>query len=296
MAQDFRDRLLSEIYNERSELITWSKTLASITAGRAYHLFQFAGSVTAGAYTGSALAATAITGGSSPTLTTGVVNLKDPSSGYKGFLTSAQVWSHTANENGTLIICDLLATYQGFNGNTLAAQPTTGSASGSTIITRYTDGYGVMLMGDIQTTLGATPANVTVTYTNSSGTGSKVTTASAVTTSGTAGTILNSTGTGAPFLPLASGDVGVRSVQSVSLSAATGSASTFAICLVKPLAIIPASILTSTTHISGVMNGVDQLTSKVIKTGAALTFIWLPANSTSNILYGSFNKTDISYP
>lgn len=82
------------------------------------------------------------------------------------------------------------------------------------------------------------------------------------------GTAANNYG---PFLPLASGDLGVSNVATVTLSAASGTASTAALVLCKPLAQITLSVVGLMTE-KEFLNQIPSL--PVIKDGACLAFLY----------------------
>jgi hypothetical protein len=73
-----------------------------------------------------------------------------------------------------------------------------------------------------------------------------------------------------PFLPLASGDTGIQQFNSVQLSAASGSASTGALVIVKPLAQITIGIAALMTE-KDLLNQIPSLPQ--IKDGACLAWL-----------------------
>lgn len=103
---------------------------------------------------------------------------------------------------------------------------------------RYQTGAGVRLMLVVQAPM-VTTTVCTVTYTNQDGTSGRVSTAALIaglnigvcaTTAGQTGAVTEVT----PFFPLASGDTGMRSIQSVQFS--NGAGGFVCLALVKPLA------------------------------------------------------------
>jgi hypothetical protein len=103
---------------------------------------------------------------------------------------------------------------------------------------RYADGDGVRIVLVVTAPMALT-ASLTITYTNSDGVSGRTATANVIpgsaigvcaTAAGTAGASNAAT----PFWPLANGDKGVRSIQSVQFAAGAGGFITA--CLVKPLA------------------------------------------------------------
>ena len=138
-------------------------------------------------------------------------------------------------------LVDLLGVYPKIQTNSASVQSLTNTLT----IPRYTDGAGVRAFFSLNTANGTGSSNHSYTYTNSAGTGSRTpTTVIAGTASGVTGHILHSgvaAGNYGPFLPLAGGDAGIRSVQHFQNSVASGSAGFVDLVLCKPLAYIPVT-------------------------------------------------------
>lgn len=126
-----------------------------------------------------------------------------------------------------LLVVDILNMNGGLNA-TLTTPQTTNLPTAA--LTRYTDGEGVHAALICHANIGGTATTVTVEYTNSAGTGSRVSTAMVFGGSGQ-----SSTGN-LTRIPLQAGDTGIRSVESVTLAATTGTAGNFGVVLYKPLA------------------------------------------------------------
>lgn len=111
---------------------------------------------------------------------------------------------------------------------------------------RYRDGAGVKATLVVTGGAGYNNASATITYTNSAGVSGRTTSFYAWYGSTTnVGVQLNSSLNSAmPFIPLAAGDTGIRSVESIQLASGTGLF--FAMLLYKPLCNI--SMLESTTR------------------------------------------------
>jgi hypothetical protein len=130
---------------------------------------------------------------------------------------------------GHLIICDRLS-----HRGALSGAQTTAQTVNTAALTRYTDGVGVMAALEIYTSIGTTQRLAWLSsYTNQAGVASK-------TGPSTIFGGLNYNGAGR-FIPLslASGDTGVRSVQSIHLSGTTGTQGAFGVTLFKPLFAMP---------------------------------------------------------
>lgn len=132
-------------------------------------------------------------------------------------------------------LCDYLLYYPTIDDSETALQ----EMDNTNTLPRYTDGVGVQMMA---ITTGARTGGQTfnVTYTNSDGVAGRVTPTMQQNTSSILGTVTTSCltptnlGTGGPFIPLQSGDTGVRSIESVQMNGIdTGF---FTLILVKPLA------------------------------------------------------------
>lgn len=139
------------------------------------------------------------------------------------FLTGARLSSSAA---GTWILCDRLSHQGGLSGTTTGSQTTNLPTAA---LTRYTGGTEVMAALEIYSQVGTTATTVTVSYTNQAGTAGRI--SPAITFGGTG----NREARRFIPIPLASDDLGFRSVESVSLVASTTTAGSFGITLCRPL-------------------------------------------------------------
>jgi hypothetical protein len=204
----------------------------------------------------------------------------------QALLTYADCYSVNTSQAGVLIVGDMLAYYPSLDSNTAGAQAMLGTPStGDNIITRFTDAEGVMIFADVQVALGAGAANLTVTYTDQDG--NTGTTASiAMIPSAPNGKIPYAYSGNGPFLRLASGDRGAKSIQSFNVSAGMGVGGTFALCLFKPLLTIPVVQNISTTLNAGLWEGIANLDSVLLPGPPALSMIWIPASTSVGNLSG----------
>lgn len=154
------------------------------------------------------------------------------------------------NPGGTsgvgLIIADILNHSGGLNA-TLTTEQTTGLPTAA--LTRHTSGEGVMAGLICYAQNGSTASTVTMKYTNQAGTQNRV--SPAVQFGGTgyreaAALIL---------MPLAAGDTGVRSVESVTFAATTTSNANVGVVLFKPLAMIACNNFEGAHVIDAVSSG-----------------------------------------
>lgn len=198
----------------------------TVIAGRSYDLW--ASSLPAGVAPTAAVVPT--------NATTGAMGQQNGGTGELGIIGAR----FNAVNAGSYMLCDRLAHSGGLSGTVATAQ-TTNLPTPS--LTRYTSGEGVRVGITIYTQIGTTAATVTVTYTDQDGNGSQVSPTVAIGATGfrEAGRMI--------MIPLAVGDTGVRSVESVTLNVTTGTAGNFGVTLFKPLYTIIAS------DISGVVQG-----------------------------------------
>lgn len=249
----------------------WNKITgaAAYAAGRWYDMMTLNGSPVATAYPGAALTwvTTTATGGDG-TNVFGLPHGGDVSSELKHLLAMA-AWSTAATGvPAVLMLVDLQGYYPGINMNTLSAQTLLGTPT-----LRYANGAGLRAYLTARATTGSTGHNIAYNYNNQAGTARTNPVTVAATVSAIVPHILHS-GVAAnnygPFLPLASGDSGIQQFNTITLSAASGTASTAALCLVKPLAQITIGVASLMTE-KDFLNQIPSLPQ--IKDGACLGFL-----------------------
>lgn len=144
-------------------------------------------------------------------------------------------------------------------------------------LTRYTDGAGVQVMA-IEVAAQVGGSQFRFTYTNQDGTAGRVSQTVWCNTQVVNGTVITSApttnGCAGPFVPLQSGDTGVRSIQQVEFL--TGDVGLIALVLVKPLA--SASIFDITAPVE-VDYLIDQNQMPIIKDDAYLNMIVHPSGT-----------------
>lgn len=176
----------------------------------------------------------------------------------------------------TTTFLDYLLAYPFIDLDTTDRQDLTNTAS----LPRYADGNGVRAMLVQQTPAGAANStNVTINYTNSMGVSKTI--VAAARSSATIGVLASadSTATTATgmFLPMASGDMGVQSVQSVQLD--TGIGGFAVLVLVKPLVTLAANELSSTVEKNFLR---EQASLPRILEGAFLNYLYNQSASSAN--------------
>lgn len=203
------------------------------------------------------------TPGANPSRTTlGSVNYSNASGIKELHLAGLELSGHAA---GVLHLYDRLYHMSGLSATVTTAQ-TVGGA-----ITRNASGAGNQIWIEIYTTIGATPTTITASYTNQAGVSGKTTHPIAI-----GNTNLRETER-IIRLPLADGDTGVQSVQSVTLAATTGTAGNFGITIAKPIArgFIEAP---GAAMLRDFITGASP-TAPVIETDACLSFAWTAAQT-----------------
>ena len=261
--------------NGKGQVEFWTKTGPTTVAAGNYSLWRAAGLPTVGADPAS------LNDTNCDSTTIGAMSFTNPTSPATLHLINSWATSPTVGSTGTLLLVDRLMGYGNINANVNTLQSFTNDGA----IPRYTTGDGVMMFLEVTTALGATASNATIIYTNQAGTGSKSTGAQTMVVS----SIANRIPTAFQFFPLASGDSGVRSVQSIQFSAAM-LAGVANLVLCRPLMAIPLALV-------GVAGQVDMTVQMPmlpqIKDGACLQWIFIaPAASTTPVFSGQINVAE----
>lgn len=161
----------------------------------------------------------------------GSITLTNPSGSNRKYLVNFGV-HHLVATNITMLT-DVLVAAGNISTTTTASQTVN-----STALTRYFTGEAVYMTFEVTAALGGTGANITVTYTNQGGTGSRSSGAIAVPSNAIVYRLVPVTG--GTMVPLQSGDWGVKSVESVQMSASMTGSGVLALLLHKPLVVVPS--------------------------------------------------------
>lgn len=207
----------------KGQRLDWWKSPILVSVVGSYHSLWIApGKPSAGAY-GAALTARKI-----DNATAGTLSFVNPTAPATSHLLRAGAGCSSNAITGALFLADRLLDYAGVDHSLNTLQ----SMIGTDVLTRYANGAGVLPIMEVSTVLGATPQDVTLTYTNQDGSTGRV---------GVTTIIVSSAVSRVPhspmFLNLQAGDTGVRSIQSVQFSAVNSGISTVA--LVRPFFYIP---------------------------------------------------------
>lgn len=178
-----------------------------------------------------------------------------------------------------MTLCDYLLYYPFVDMGETDEQTTVNSAS----LTRYTDGAGVRIMA-VLAAAGAGGQTFRVRYTNQAGVANRLTSTVIMNTAAATGSLINTQNANAsaagPFLPLQSGDTGVRSIEGVQMISGAD-VGLFHLVLVKPLLTTCLVEQTAAAEIDTTIDAGGQL--PIVKDGAYLNFICLPNGSLSGV-------------
>lgn len=260
--------------------VAWNKITgaAAYTAGRWYDMASLAGTPVGTAYPGTALTwVTCTETAGDGTNVFGIPHNGDVSTATKHLINASAVTGVATGVPSQLMLVDLQGYYPGINMNSNSAQTLLGTPT-----LRYTNGAGCRMFLVARATTGATAHNLSYSYTNQNGTAGRTQPVTVACTASAivphivhSGTASNNYG---PFLPMASGDTGIQNVASVQLSAASGTASTAALVLCKPIMTLPLTTL----GVAIERDLVNQLPSMPqIKDGACLTWLLFTGAATA---------------
>lgn len=257
----------------------WQKSTFATTAhtaGMWYSLFRGGGNPPADAIlgTGTNLAFQALT--DATTNATGIQH-GGAVGGFKVLLNAAAQTAAATTAPCVLMLVDLLGFYPVTSVTTTGAQ----TLNNTVTLPRYTDGAGVQAFITPSTVMGAATPSISIGYTNSASTAGRATpatlpignTAAAVTS-----VVYSGTGAGkfGPFMPLQAGDSGIKSVQSISLSASYVSG-VLNLVLCRPLLTLPITTLGVTAE----RDLINQLNSGPrVYDGACLAWLMLAGAAT----------------
>lgn len=244
---------------------------ATLVAGRPASLWSLGGNPGAGSFDTTL---NGVTLSSTSAQVAGQIYHSDPGSGnaYLGRLVG------NATQAGMLILADRIWHNGGYTITSTAAQNSTTPTWPARDVAGSTNGDGVLLACEISAATGAGTPTITVGYTNQAGTASRSATNIIPTVASSA--------IGATYLiGLQAGDTGVRSMQSVTLSA-TWTSGTMNMVAYRELARL---------EIGGAFmsNAIDALTSGFprIYNGTVPWLIFVPNTTTASNIQGSYVET-----
>lgn len=282
MAITSQDGLINALSAWQRWRADWNKITgaAAYTAGRWYDFSPLNGTPVANTWAWTALNA------QTPSETTWfwLYHWGNVTPDIKQALNTAALTAVATGVPWRLMLVDMCLYYPWISMNSATAQ----TLVNTNTLTRYTTGAGLRAYLVVQTTTGATAHNIAISYTNQAGTAGKTLPVTVAWTASAIAPHITHSGVAAnnywPFLPLASGDSGIRSVQTLTLSAAS-LAGTAALVLCKPLLDIPLT----TASVAVERDLLNQLPSlPKIEDWACLTWIYMAGAATgaSSNFYG----------
>ena len=177
--------------------------------------------------------------------------------------------------SGVYLLYDRLFHEGGLSATSTAAQTIQGSPA-SPALTRYTGGTGNIAFYEIYTDFGGNSRTLTMTYTNQTGTSGRTSTINI-------GDNFFREVTRMQRIPLAAGDSGIQSIQTVQINISSGTLGNFGITIAQPLAWIPVNV-------AGTMGWRDYTTGlpgiPVIDPDACLSLMFIPVAATAPELTG----------
>lgn len=248
---------------------------ATLVAGRPASLWALGGSPGAGAFDNTL---NGVVLSSTSALVNGQIPHYNPASG-NAYL---HRFTGRATQTGMLLVLDRIWHNGGFTITSTGAQsitsPTWPSRCPTSGIddTPTTTGIGVMLAVEVSVATGAGTPTITISYTNSAGTASR-------TATNIIATVATSAIGATYFIGLQAGDVGVRSVQSLTLSA-TWTSGTINLVAYRVLAELPVSI--NGGEIDWLTGGAPRLYDGVVPWQ-----LFIPSTTTATNIQGTYVET-----
>jgi len=243
------------------------KVGAATTVGRLYSPFYVTGSP------GAAVAPSPGIGGAALTSYAGQLPWTNPASG-NSYLAQ---FNGGGSVLGTLLLCDRLWHNSGVNVTLTTSQTINSVAWPARDKNGATNGDGVLIGAEVSTVMGAGTPTWTMGYTNSAGASgrSSVTPAQAATMA--VGSFIQ--------IPLAAGDVGVRSIQTWQQSA-TMTSGVYHLVAYRVLSRISVTVANVNASVDALTGGFVRLYDNTVP-----FLLWMPATATAPTLMGSVTVT-----
>lgn len=244
---------------------------ATLVAGRPASLWALGGNPGAGSFDATL---NGVTLSSTSAQVNGQINFSDPVSGnaHLGRLQAA------ATQAGVLLLCDRLWHNGGYTITLTTAQNSTTPTWPARDANGATSGEGVLLACEISAATGAGTPTITCSYTNQAGTAGRSAT-------NVIATVASSAIGATYFIGLQAGDSGVRSLQSVTLSA-TWTSGTMNMVAYRVLAALELTA-------AFVPNAIDALTSGMPQmfNGTVPWLVFIPSTTTATNVQGQIIYT-----
>lgn len=243
----------------------------TMVAGRPWSTWALGGQPGAGSFDAT-LAGVALS--STSAMVNGQIPHVNPSSGNAHL---ARL-SATVTQPGLLMLCDRLWHNGGFTITSTAGQTVNSATWPARDDTGSTNGAGVVMGMEISAATGAGTPTITMAYTNQAGTGSRsATNLIATAASSAAGSFYT--------IGLQAGDTGVRSVQTITLSA-TWTSGTMNLVAYRVLATLEIPAGLTANSIDALTGGLPQLFNGVVP-----WLVFVPSTTTTSNIIGSYIET-----
>lgn len=260
------DGLIDAMGNSAQRLVVNKASIASQVAGGFTSLWRATGTPAQGATPAAAAVCTSAL--------TGSFGWTNPTSPARSYL--SRLYLLSANSGTDVQFHDRLAHMGGLSGTVTTAQTANVDVSGST--NNLTNRRGDSNYSDVQwwlewyTATGSTAVTATVTYTNAAGTSGRTTTVS-LAASVAASRMLPIIGSGGEF---------IQSVQTVQLSATTGTAGSFGVTATRGIGGISLGLANGGSVADWAGLGLPR-----VHDDACLFMVLVPTTTSSGALYGS---------
>lgn len=198
--------------------------------------------------------------------TTGALFFTNPTGGNITALAGA---NFSGAVNQSFFLYDRLVHTSGLVGNSASAQTVNSVAVNRPDST----GEGAQIFLEVYTATGGSATTVTASYTNQAGTSGRTTISTTYPASMAARYSIQ--------LPLQAGDTGVRSVESITLAATTGTAGNIGVTIARPVFAFPAGISQIAVNADFLVTGLAG-----IDDDACLFYYALPPSTSAGALLG----------
>jgi hypothetical protein len=240
----------------------------TMVAGRAWSTWSLGGYPAAGSFD-STLAGVALS--SSSSLVSGQIPFYNPSSGY----TYLSRFAASATIAGTLVLCDRLWHNGGFTITSTGSQTVTSATFPARDLDASTNGRGVFVGVEVSVATTTNAPTLTMTYVNSTNTGGSRTSTNLFATAA-------SSAVGSFYMMgLQSGDLGVRQVSTLTLSA-SWTAGTINMVAYRPIAYLPLTAALVPNAIDALTGGLPRLYD-----GTVPFLLFIPSTTTTSNISGS---------
>lgn len=260
----------SGIYTERLQEITYTKIVTTGSSATDPTVLWIQGGLPGGGTVGSNLA-----GRTTSNTESAALPFPNPPAGQNTYISRFKYNSALFSTARSMLLIDLMwissavsqvTTTQTINSVAWPARDVDGSTAGKGVYIAllHTGGYSA-----------PNSYTATITYTNSSGTGSKT------------GTVSRSTANGQRWAPfaLADGDVGVQSIQDFTFSAVPGTGGTTVLFAYRPIALISSQF---TQGLIPIDETAMTLALPRLYNGTCVTMVTFAGGTGANETFGSF--------